>query len=123
MVKWLRSAIFTVIPLIWMAFPAWAGEALEPRGGFVTIDGARYACISDVDAMAPFFMTIVSASDVWLFAGSNGPFTAGRGRADQQDDPTEAANRRRQGLGPSPWIPPGHRLSMANRRGRPERYR
>jgi hypothetical protein len=28
--------------------------------------------------MPPFLMSIVSFSDLWLFAGSNGPFTAGR---------------------------------------------
>ncbi len=46
--------------------------------GFATIDGARYARIENVDRMAPFMMTVVSDSDLWLFAGSNGPFTAGR---------------------------------------------
>jgi hypothetical protein len=47
-------------------------------GGFVTIDGERYTRISNVDQMAPFLMSVVSDSDVWLFVGSNGPFTVGR---------------------------------------------
>jgi len=45
---------------------------------FVTLDGERYACIRNVDRLAPFFMSIVGDGDVWLFAGSNSPFTAGR---------------------------------------------
>ena len=53
-------------------------QDLVVSGGFVSIDGDRYARIGDVDAMAPFLMSIVSESDVWLFVGSNGPFTAGR---------------------------------------------
>lgn len=38
--------------------------------------------ISDVDAMAPFFMTIVSDSDHWLFIASNGGLSAGRRNAE-----------------------------------------
>ena len=38
--------------------------------------------ISHVDAMPPFFMTIVSASDVWNFIWSNGGLTAGKKNAD-----------------------------------------
>jgi hypothetical protein len=45
---------------------------------FVTLAGQRYACIHDVDRLAPFLMSIVSDSDAWLFVGSNSPFTAGR---------------------------------------------
>jgi len=46
--------------------------------GFATIDGVRYAGIANVDRMVPFFMSIASDSDAWLFIGSNGPFVAGR---------------------------------------------
>jgi hypothetical protein len=49
-----------------------------PRHEFVCLDGQRYACIRDVDRLEPFFMSIVSDSDAWLFIGSNTPFTAGR---------------------------------------------
>ena len=48
------------------------------RHEFVTLAGQRYACIRDVDHLAPFLMSIVSDSDAWLFVGSNSPFTAGR---------------------------------------------
>jgi hypothetical protein len=47
-------------------------------GGFATIDGERYAVIGNVDRMPPFFMSIASDSDAWLFIGSNGPLVAGR---------------------------------------------
>ena len=50
-----------------------------PRdGGLTLLDGEPYLCIRDVDAMPPFLMSVVSGSDHWLFAGSNGAFTAGR---------------------------------------------
>lgn len=42
------------------------------------IDGEPYFCIPDVNAMPPFLMSIVSDTDLWLFAGSNAAFTAGR---------------------------------------------
>ena len=43
-----------------------------------TVDGEPYVCIKNVDALAPFFMSVVSNGDQWLFVGSNTPFTAGR---------------------------------------------
>ena len=42
------------------------------------MEGGRYLQIRDVDRMPPFFMSVVADSDFWLFAGSNGGFTAGR---------------------------------------------
>jgi hypothetical protein len=51
-------------------------------GGFETLADERYAVIRDVDRLAPFLMNIVSDGDTWLFAASNGPFTAGRRDAD-----------------------------------------
>ncbi|HUI08285.1 MAG TPA: hypothetical protein VL486_14895, partial [Verrucomicrobiae bacterium] len=54
-------------------------RAEEPiRGEFTHIDGQSYCCIRNVDRLAPFLMSIVSDSDLWLFVGSNSPFTAGR---------------------------------------------
>ena len=38
----------------------------------------KYLQIQNVDRMPPFLMSVVSDSDFWLFAGSNGGFTAGR---------------------------------------------
>lgn len=47
-------------------------------GGFTVLDGATYYVIRDFDAMDPFFMSIVSDSDHWMFLSSNGSLTAGR---------------------------------------------
>ena len=62
-------------------------------GGFATIDGERYAQILNVDHMAPFLMNVVSDGDLWLFAGSNGPFTAGRRNPDLALFPYQTADR------------------------------
>ncbi|MBT8137514.1 MAG: hypothetical protein KJO54_10920 [Gammaproteobacteria bacterium] len=47
-------------------------------GDFVTLDGERYYAIHNVDAMAPFFINLVSDNDLWMFIASNGGLTAGR---------------------------------------------
>ena len=57
-----------------------AGAPVE--GGTVTLAGQRYQRIGHVDAMPPFLMSIVSASDLWMFVSSNGGLTAGRVDAD-----------------------------------------
>ena len=44
----------------------------------VLIDSEAYYKISSVDAMRPFFMSIVSDSNHWMFIGSNGGLSAGR---------------------------------------------
>jgi hypothetical protein len=64
-----------------------SGAVSDPFGGsirheFVTREGERYALIRNVDRLDPFLMSIVGDSDVWLFVGSNSPFTAGRVDAD-----------------------------------------
>ena len=61
--------------------------------GFATIDGVRYDRISNVDAMAPFFMTIASDSDAWLFVGSNGPLVAGRHSPDTSLFPYQTVDK------------------------------
>lgn len=50
--------------------------------GFVDAFGGRYYRIADVGRLAPFFMNVVSASDLWLFLTSNGGLTAGRVNAE-----------------------------------------
>ncbi|QSI76587.1 hypothetical protein [Niveibacterium microcysteis] len=52
-------------------------------GSFVTLDGRRYYEIRGYDELPPFFMTMVSASDLWLFISSHGGLTAGRGAPEQ----------------------------------------
>jgi hypothetical protein len=49
----------------------------------VRIDNEIYYEISNIDAMRPFFMSILSDSNHWMFIGSNGGLTAGRKDAEQ----------------------------------------
>ncbi|HRJ30138.1 MAG TPA: hypothetical protein PLV21_17855 [Cyclobacteriaceae bacterium] len=44
----------------------------------VRIDNESYFQISNVDKMRPFFMSILSDSNHWMFIGSNGGLSAGR---------------------------------------------
>ena len=44
----------------------------------LTINGEVYYKIANVDSMRPFFMSIVSSSNHWMFISSNGALTAGR---------------------------------------------
>ena len=52
------------------------------EGSFVDMGGERFYRLSHYDAIPPFFMSIVSDSDHWLFISSNGGLTAGRKDAD-----------------------------------------
>lgn len=46
------------------------------------IEGESYFKIENVDGIRPFFMSIVSASNHWMFISSNGGLTAGRKNAE-----------------------------------------
>lgn len=68
--------------------PMYLGDTLlapppaEPVGGYVTMLGEPYYKIQHYDAMPPFFMSIVSDTDHWLFIASTGGLAAGRINAD-----------------------------------------
>ncbi len=49
---------------------------------FVTIEQESYCKIANTDAMRPFFMSMVSDTNHWLFISSNGGLTAGRKNAE-----------------------------------------
>lgn len=49
---------------------------------YIQLGGDRYFKIPDSDALRPFFMSIVSDSDHWMFISSNGGLSAGRKNAD-----------------------------------------
>jgi len=57
-------------------------EQRSVDGEFITIDNELYYKISNYDQMDPFFMSIVSNSDHWMFIWSNGALTAGRKNPD-----------------------------------------
>ncbi len=48
----------------------------------VLLDGEKYYKIANNNAMRPFFMSIVSDSNHWMFISSNGGLTAGRKNAE-----------------------------------------
>src|SRR5512137_2869961 len=51
-------------------------------GSFEDINGESFYKIANYQQMEPFFMTIVSNSDHWMFISSNGAVTAGRKNPD-----------------------------------------
>lgn len=55
--------------------------------------GERYFKIENYDAMPPFFMTIVSDADFWLFISSTGGITAGRKNPDTALFPYETDDK------------------------------
>lgn len=65
--------------------PASTGEEHDaaPETGLVDLDGRRFYRITSYDDLPPFFMTLVGASDLWLFISSTGGVTAGREEADR----------------------------------------
>jgi hypothetical protein len=52
------------------------------QGGYVRLDTEWFYKITHYDRMNPFFMTVVSDSDHWMFLSSNGALTAGRKNPD-----------------------------------------
>src|SRR5210317_1200838 len=56
-------------------------DSLKPKeikGELVNIDNEAYYKISNVNSMRPFFMSIVSDSNHWMFISSLGSLSAGR---------------------------------------------
>ena len=53
------------------------------KGQFITINGERFYEIANYDAMQPFFISIASDTDLWMFIASTGGLTAGRRSPDE----------------------------------------
>lgn len=53
-------------------------EERDVKGEFVSLRGDKFYKIENYDGMAPFFMSIVSSSNHWLFISSTGGLSAGR---------------------------------------------
>ena len=51
-------------------------------GDFVDFDGEPFYRIRNYDRLPPFFFSVVSAEDHWMFLSSHGGLTAGRRDAD-----------------------------------------
>lgn len=69
--------------------PIFIGETVQQQGEhgitgeYVSLNGEQFFKISDYDAMPPFFMSLVSSSNHWLFIASTGGLSAGRVNAGQ----------------------------------------
>ncbi len=63
------------------------------HGRYVTLLGERYYQIAHYDQMPPFFMSLVSPADHWLFISSTGGLTAGRVNADSALFPYETDDK------------------------------
>ncbi len=61
---------------------AYRDGAGRVHGEYVSLFGEPYYRIQNYDRMDPFFMSIVSSSDHWLFISSTGGLTCGRRNAD-----------------------------------------
>jgi len=70
-----------------------AAKPAAPEGAFTDFFGERFYRIANYDAMPPFFMTIVSSSDVWNYLWSNGGLTAGRINSDHALFPYYTADK------------------------------
>ena len=58
--------------------PRPADDSATVRGEFLQFAGERYYVIHHVDRIPPFFISVVSDDDHWLFLSSSGGLTAGR---------------------------------------------
>ena len=62
-------------------------------GSFVQLLGETYYRISHYDQMPPFFMSLVSSADHWLFIAGTGGLTAGRQNAESALFPYETEDK------------------------------
>jgi len=63
------------------------------NGKYVTLLGDLYYCIENYDQMPPFFMSVVSSTDHWMFISSTGGLTAGRKNAESAIFPYETDDK------------------------------
>jgi len=70
-----------------------------PLSGPVDLDGRRFYRISAYDELPPFFMTLIGASDLWLFISSTGGLTAGREESDRALFPYTTEDKVANGAG------------------------
>src|SRR5512134_3057447 len=69
--------------------PIFIGDTVRQRstpqvkGEFVDLLGGKFYKIENYDGLPPFFMSIVSYSNHWLFLSSTGGLSVGRASAEQ----------------------------------------
>ena len=55
----------------------------KAEGQFITVQGEKYYEIANYDAMQPFFISLASDTDLWMYLSSTGGLTAGRRSPEQ----------------------------------------
>jgi hypothetical protein len=65
----------------------------QSNGNYLTIGEELYYCIENYDHMPPFFMSLVSSTDHWMFISSTGGLTAGRKNAESALFPYETDDK------------------------------
>ncbi len=78
---------------IWIGNTPLVAESQPVAGEYVHLLGEEYYRIAHVDQMPPFFMSLVSGANHWLFIASNGGLTAGRINADSALFPYETVDK------------------------------
>ena len=68
-------------------------DVQSPTGELVQLRGEAYYRIAHYDQMPPFFMSLVSGADHWLFIASTGGLTAGRINANSALFPYETEDK------------------------------
>ena len=101
-------------------------NAAPIEGRRMELDGEGFYRIANYDRMRPFFMSLVSDADHWMFISSTGAVTAGRGNADRALFPYYTDDK----IHDSAEITGSKTIFMVERRGRnhlwepfSERYR
>ena len=56
---------------------------MTPTGHYITIDGERFYCIENYNHMQPFFISLASDTDLWIYISSTGGLTCGRRNPEQ----------------------------------------
>lgn len=55
----------------------------NPTGKYIDIHGERFYCIENYDYMQPFFISLASDTDLWMYISSTGGLTCGRRNPEQ----------------------------------------
>ncbi len=55
----------------------------NPTGHYIDIHGERFYCIENYDHMQPFFISLASDTDLWMYISSTGGLTCGRRNPEQ----------------------------------------
>lgn len=58
-------------------------SALTPKGSYVVIGDDKYYQIENCDQMQPFFISVASDTDLWMYISSTGGLTCGRRNPEQ----------------------------------------